>query len=213
MNLDRSVSSLLALCLVVSGAFVVSGCSPFAKTDDKKKASADDVIDVKETQADLKDRLARLKIKRDDIRRAKVRLVKRKQAIVSELGELGIKSPADYKNSMDDRVKLAVARLRSAATKVEHLDSTEIQFDRAIARVEAKREEMEFLILTEKAGVTRDQMVELTAMILDIDEQLGVNADEEDISEELAIEELLTLELEDNPEDSLSSETLIDPAK
>ena len=144
------------------------------------------------TEGEFRDKLAELKMRRNDV----LRWIKRSQSLkgetIAELKEKGIASGADFKNSADQDVKKKVLSLKEAVDAIDKYKKEVSYYDNAISSIQAMLEKVERQRIDESISLSEQEYLDLQKVIVDLDERLNVDTT---ILEDEELGNLLDLEM------------------
>lgn len=139
------------------------------------------------TEADFREKLTEIKMRRGQAENAIERLQRRQDANVAYLKEKGVRKVADAKDDPD--LKMALFNLKNCKADMDKLKGELSSYDEAISRLDGMVRKLEREQISESAGLTEDQQVELRSIVLNLDDQLNLN--ENDIFEDAEIDDML----------------------
>lgn len=147
-----------------------------------------------QTTADFRTKLTEINMNRHKLANAIEKLEKRKDEKVAYLKEKGIRKVADAKG--DPKAEMALQDLKGWAKSIDERKKELAKYDETIPRIEAMLQKLERDFIEDQVGLTEEQQVELKALVLDLDDRLGVNVNDPLADAEL--DALLDLEMEED---------------
>ena len=144
------------------------------------------------TESEFREKLAELRKDREKVQRGIQRLEQLKAENIAKLKEMGISSGADFIDSTDRDVKLAVVNLKGWVAQIAKIKKEVTYYDEAINNVEVMLDKIERERIDESVALSEDEYIELQKVIVDLNERLNV---ETDILEDEELGKLLDLEM------------------
>jgi predicted metalloprotease len=143
------------------------------------------------TTKEFKEQLVKFKMQRDKLQLTLSRLDERKAAAVARLEKTGVRSKADVAKHPECRIH--IREIQSVAADMKPIRRQIDAYDSAIARLDAKLRELDRQALVQGAKLSTADINELSATILDLNEQLKLGTG---LREDLEIESVLEDELD-----------------
>jgi len=173
------------------GSALFAGCCLFlAGCRDAAKEEIPASGTLPTTTREFKEQVAKFKMQRDKLQLTLSRLDERKAAAVRRLKEMGVHSKADVAKYPDCRIH--IREIEGLAIDMKpirrHIDA----YGSAITRLEAKLRELDRQALVQGARLSTADLNELSATILDLNEQLKLGTG---LRESLEAESVLEDEL------------------
>jgi hypothetical protein len=197
----KNLITILALCLALGiGYYFYMG-----NLDSQIGVVADGSSQEKplKTTADFRTKLTEINMNRAKLVRAIEKLEKRKNETVTFLKEKGIRKVADAQG--DPKAEMELQNLKGWTESIKKHNLELAKYDETIPRIEAMLQKLERDFIKDQAGLTEEQQVELKALVLDLDDRLGIN--DNDPLADAELDALLGVELgndssdEDAPDD------------
>ncbi len=189
----KSISSaitVLLFCTVVAGVYLYAVGDLKFGGGDTEPSNVNNTGFLK-TPAEMRRKLAQLRLDQEKVRRRRKLTQGRKQEVVDLLKKKGVDSNADLS---DDDLKYEVRSLKRYVEDIREMDSIIVKYDKPIAAIEAMLKLAEQERIADEVAISDEKAAELGKMIIDLDEKLGVD-EAPDLFEEDELRSLLSDEL------------------
>lgn len=162
-------SATLTVWTLLAGAcLLLVGCYDAAR----QKTPVSAVLPT--TTKEFKEQLAKFKMQRDKLQLALSRLDVKKAAAVERLEQMGVQSKADVAKHPDCRIH--IQEIQGVVADMKPIKLQIDAYDAAVARLEAKLRELDRRAVVQGARLSTADRNELSATILDLNEQLNLGA-------------------------------------
>jgi hypothetical protein len=143
------------------------------------------------TEADFRDKLSEIRMNKDKLERAIRRLENFRTENIKYLKDQGISKVADAKGNPN--AEMALRNLKGWTESIQDLSGQLSKYDSAISRIDGMLKQLERERINESAGLTEEQEIEMRAIVMDLDDRMGIN--QNDILQDTELDELLNQEL------------------
>ncbi len=188
----------LSLGLAISSA----GCDTSLKPVQTAKVTS------RSTEAQFREKVAELRMEKNRVERAIVKLEQSRQESLEILRKKGVKSIGDVGG--DDALKFVVRNFKADTDEIAKLKENLGSYDKAINSISAMLDEIERKQVGSVA-LTDDQYLHLQEIVVDLNETLGV--DQNDIFADEKLNDLLTSELGKTDNEAKAEKTQNPPGK
>lgn len=173
--------ALILLCCGLTGivVFGVMGGLNFSRSTEDNQSLR--------TEQDFRNKLAEIRMNRDNLERAIQKQQESKQQNLDYLKSENISKVADAKGK--PAAEMALHNLKQWSESIKVLESQFSQFDSASSRIEAVLEQFERERINESAVLSEAQQIELMAIVKTLDEKMNVGKN--NIFEDAELDELL----------------------
>lgn len=170
---QKAVLLILALVGCFVCYYLYSAASPKPAPDPQAKNRNQ----LMTTEAEFRDKLTELNMRRDKVQRGIKKLTKLKSEAIQALRDQGIESGQDYLKSDNTDVKLAVRNLKEYSEKITKVENEVAYYDDAIKRIRVMLDRFERDRIGDSIKLSEDDAFELQKIILDLDERLELETD------------------------------------
>ena len=153
----------------------------------KPQPNASDKQGTLTTEADFRDKLAEIRMNKDKLERAIRRLEDFRTENIQYLKDQGISKVADAKGNPN--AEMALRNLKGWTESIQDLSGQLSKYDSAISRIDGMLKKLERDRINEAAGLTEEQEIEMRAIVMDLDDRMGISPN--DILQDTEIDELL----------------------
>ncbi len=181
----KNLVTLLLACLVTAGLVYFIMEKPDLPVDDNGPKPL-------RTEADFREKIAEIRMNKEDLEQGIARLEDRKTENVKFLKDKGIRSVADAEG--DPNAEMAIRNLKGWTESIKELKGQLAIYDSTISRLDGMLTKIERDMINESVTLTEEQEVEMLSIIKGLNEQLKINEDDPLIDAEL--DTLLSEELE-----------------